>query len=172
MQIDSVIIRHSPIVLLYRILALTAGISLAYTLFELADTYTRIPLLPVHPNMKPLVIFAGTMTIETVAMAILFLQWAYKTFELRTTELIFQKGIFYKNRTIHSLVNIQSVESEQSFLGIIFNYGSIKLYNPLLRQEIHMRYIPDPEKYAQALRNILDIQPQHIIPRTFPEKES
>ena len=97
-------------------------------------------------------------------MIILFLQWAYSIYEIKQHELVFSKGIFHRTRRIHSLKNIQSVEVDQKFLGVLFHYGSIRMYNPFLKEEILMRNVSDPEKYAHALRNALDLAQDSIVP--------
>lgn len=163
MKIDSVIIRHSPIILLYRMLLLTFAIGLLYALYGFLQVQLGGISL-IDNSIHPVVLFFVTVSIESVAMTAIFLQWAYTTFEIKTHELVFRKGIFYRKRTIHSLKNIQSVEVEQGFLGLLFQYGSIRLYNPLLKEEIYMRSVTDPEKYAHALRNALDIEQSTIMP--------
>lgn len=163
MKIDSVIIRHSPIVLLYRMLLLTFGIGLLYTVYGLLQAqFGGISL--VDHSIHPIILFFVTIFAEALAMIVIFLQWAYTTFEIKTHELIFRKGIIRRRRTIHSLKNIQSVEVEQGFWGLLFQYGSIRLYNPLLKEEIYMRSVTDPEKYAHALRNALDLEQNTIVP--------
>lgn len=163
MKIDSVIIRHSPIILLYRMLFMTLGIGILYALYGVLQTQFGGTSL-IDNSIHPIVLFFVTIAIEAVAMIVIFLQWAYTTFEIKAHELIFRKGIIRRRRTIHSLKNIQSVEVEQGFPGLLFQYGNIRLYNPLLKEEIYMRSITDPEKYAHALRNALDLDQNTIVP--------
>jgi len=49
-------------------------------------------------------------------------------------------------------------------MGILFHYGYIRLYNPLLKEEVLMKNITDPEKYANVLRSTLGISNGKIIP--------
>lgn len=163
MKIDSVIIRHSPIVLLYRMLFLTFGIGLLYTIYGLIQAqFGGVSLI--DNSIHPIILFFLTVVCESVAMIIIFLQWAYTIFEIKTHELVFRKGIIHRRRTIHSLKNIQSVEVDQGFFGLLFHYGDIRLYNPLLKEEVYMRSVSDPEKYAHALRNALDLEQSTIVP--------
>lgn len=163
MKIDSVIIRRSPIVLLYRMLFLTFGIGLLYTLYGLFQVQFG-GLSLIDNSIHPIILFFVTICVEAIAMIAIFLQWAYTTYEIKVDELVFRKGIIRRKRTIHSLKNIQSVEVEQGFLGLLFQYGNIRLYNPLLKEEINMRSVTDPEKYAHALRNALDLDQNTIVP--------
>ena len=163
MKIDSVIIRHSPIVLLYRMLLLTFGIAILYALYGVLQTQLGGISL-IDNSISPILLFFVTIALEAFAMVTIFLQWAYTTFEIKAHELIFRKGVIRRKRTIHSLKNIQLVEVEQGFLGLLFQYGNIRLYNPLLKEEIYMRSVTDPEKYAHALRNALDLDQNTIVP--------
>ena len=144
-------------------LFLTFGISLLYTVYGLAQMQFG-GLSLVDNSIHPIILFFITVFVEAVAMITIILQWAYTTFEMKAHELVFRKGVFRRKRTIHSLKNIQSVEVEQRFLGLLFQYGNIRLYNPLLKEEIYMRSVTDPEKYAHTLRNALDIEQGTIVP--------
>ena len=148
-------------------LFLTFGIGLLYTLYGLFQVQFG-GLSLIDNSIHPIILFFVTVVMEAIAMIAIFLQWAYTTFEIKTDELIFRKGIFRRKRTIHSLKNIQSVEVEQGCLGLLFQYGNIRLYNPLLKEKIYMRSVTDPEKYAHALRNALDIDQNIIVPLHLP----
>lgn len=163
MHVDSVIIRHSPVILLYRMLGITLGISLLYAVYGVIQSSVGGVSL-VDNTISPILLFFTTIAIEAVALIILVLQWSYTTYNIRDTELLFKKGILHKRCKVHALSNVQTVDYTQSFLGLLFNYGTIRLYNPLLKEEIFMPSVPDPEKYAHILRSTLASNKDNIVP--------
>lgn len=51
--------------------------------------------------------------------------------------------------------NVEKITINQSFIGRIFNFGSIDIFNPLLRTSVNFINIPNPKKYANHIQNIV-----------------
>jgi uncharacterized membrane protein YdbT with pleckstrin-like domain len=115
-------------------------------------------------TIHPIILFFGTILLEATILIYIFLQWAYDKFEVKDTKIIFKKGIIRREKAVHSLKNIESIEVKQGWLGLIFDYGDVSLFSPLLKEKIVMKKISDPEKYAHILRKVLDMKSNKFIP--------
>lgn len=155
LQIDSVIIRRSPIVLLYKMIVATVLIYVAsavYSFMLFGETANALISIVSDKALFVILSIGG----EALMMILLFLQWSFHKIEVHDTELKIRKGILWRRQEIHSLKNMQSVYVEQRFWGTLLGFGTITVHNPLSKKDITLTYVPDPDKYAQVLQDALD----------------
>ncbi len=155
MYINSIALRKSPIVLLFRMVLTTLVVYVvfsiySYFLYQGSTVITGSVFLG-----KSLFVFLS-VGIEAITMYLLVLQWSCNWYEIFDKEVILRKGLLWKRRRSYSLKNTQSIHVEQSPLGSVFNYGSLILHNPLSKEDIVLKHIPDVQKYANLLRTIVD----------------
>lgn len=165
MEVDSVIIRKSPVALLYKMILATVGIYLVFGLYSVF-LYQDIAMPFREILTEKFFFFVVSIGAEAMTMIILFVEWTYCTYEIKAAELIARRGFFLRTQEIHSLRGVQSVYVKRGFFGTMFNYGSLQLHNPLSKEEVHIRNIPDPEKYATIIQNGLNSlqeKPETII---------
>jgi membrane protein YdbS with pleckstrin-like domain len=157
MQVDSLIIRRSPAILVYRIVWMTmffyAATAIAYPVAAriwieagLADAF-------IHRFVWSLL----TISAESCIIILLFIHWSMTTYEIRPGELVYRSGFLMRKMDIHSLKNMQTVYISQGVLGRLFRYGTVRLYNPMSKEELLLEHISDPERYAESLRQVLDM---------------
>lgn len=92
---------------------------------------------------------------ELLLLFVLFWQWLSRTYEIRDLEIIRRKGIVLRTVTSHSLRGVQAVIVQQGVFGSLFSFGNIILESPLLKREVVLRHVPDPEYYATVLREVI-----------------
>lgn len=154
MEVASLQFRTSPYTLVVKAVALTIPLyaaSLLVSLVNANDAESNIyAFLLSKFGMLSLSFFA-----EAVLLSVLFWQWLSRTYEIRDVEIVRRKGIFLRTIKSHSLRGVQSVTVRQGVLGALFSFGNIILENPLLKREVVLRHIPDPEYYASVLREAI-----------------
>jgi len=163
MNVDSIIIRLSPIIVLFRFFIATLIIAICYGLYIIIQlTFGGISLIDntIHPSL----LFVITLTIESMVLVCVFLKWAYTFYEVNDKHIIKHQGIFSKRRITHTLENIQTVEVEQNIFGLLLHFGNIRCDNPLIKNDITLNIISDPQKYVAIIRKILSANHQKIIP--------
>lgn len=80
------------------------------------------------------------------------LNWISEIYVLNPKELVVKRGIFSSQATTYEFSNLQSMTVNQSIWGRILNYGNIRLYNPVLREEVIMTNIPSPHMYGSIIQ--------------------
>lgn len=165
MQIDSVLLRRSPAVLVYRILWVTIVVyiisSLSYTAIERLWLFFGIGGVFANRFLWSLL----TLGTESLVMIFLFLQWSVQTYEIKDGEIVFRAGLLLRRMDIHSLRNMQTVYVKQGVLGRMFGYGNARLFNPMSKEELQLQSISDPYRYAELLRQVLDISSKDVMLR-------
>ncbi|MCL4339231.1 PH domain-containing protein [Patescibacteria group bacterium] len=105
-----------------------------------------------------------TFTIAVFIVLILFqiygtlhmiFDWLGQHYEIKPGEIIFRYGIILHKEKRYTLQHIESISLNQGLIEKLMNYGTIRLYNPLLKQHIFIPAIKNPQKYIQLIEKFL-----------------
>ena len=89
-----------------------------------------------------------THSLNIVLILYFIVVWLNIYYTISPNKISASKGVITKQTAIYDLSAIQAVNVYQNLLGRIFNYGTIRLENPMLDSDIYIKKIPSPHKYA------------------------
>jgi uncharacterized membrane protein YdbT with pleckstrin-like domain len=103
---------------------------------------------------------AALLTIEVILLQIVnlyflltvILSWINEYYILNPKEVIIKTGVFTSQSVTYEFANLQSMTVNQSVWQKIFNFGTIRLFNPVLKEEIYLSNIPDPVKFGNIIQ--------------------
>lgn len=131
---------------------------------------TEILIMMVHYSIRILLIQLAQylnwqtpiflLTLEIIILQIInlyliitiVLSWINLTYTLNPKEIMCKQGIVSTKSITYEFANLQSMTVTQNFIQKIFNYGTIKLFNPVLKEDVYLIDIPDPFKYAKIIQ--------------------
>jgi len=151
-DMPSLIARKSAVFLALNLLLLETGF-----IFIFIITLTSSSLLSTSVNFSTLfttvtIYILGILVIaKLVASLALTLKWVKEYYEIQPTKIVHRKGLFSLKEVIMPIKNVQKVTVSQDFLGKFFNYGTLRLENPMLREVFKMEGISQPIKYAELI---------------------
>jgi membrane protein YdbS with pleckstrin-like domain len=96
-----------------------------------------------------LVVLKIALTIDIV------MRWITEYYEIWPHAFIHMSGIIWRDREKHPFSQMRSVKIEQGFLGKIFGYGTIILYNWYLEKNTTLYLIHNPVKYFHVIEGLL-----------------
>ncbi len=165
-RIDHVTVRLSPAILIFQVVLATFGVSIVFTFVSMVELSEAWFGAGVGDLLRDdAIFFVLSASLEAVITISLFLRWSAVRYDIKDDELVHARGILWRQRHIHSLKDVQTVFVSQGILGRIFSFGTITLHNPLLRGEITLRHIADPERSADVLRSVLrHVKHDNIVP--------
>lgn len=67
-------------------------------------------------------------------------------------EIILYKGVFFQKRKTVRFPTLDLIDLEQSFIGKILNYGSIRLVSTETGKELTLKALPNPYEYVELIR--------------------
>jgi len=153
------LLRRSAFFLLWTILSIEILFDLILVLIRLPTLFISIPFLT-QKEMTAfyfssfLLITLGKVNLMVYAV----LRWVTTHYTIGKGEIRYKTGILAKNEKIYSCTLTQEVIYTQSFWGRIFNYGTIEVYNPAIKETIYMDSIPDPNKYVDVIKQNMQDQ--------------
>lgn len=144
--------RQSPVFLVSRIITVEVLILIVH--FALRYTLEQVFILLGFPfSVQTLFIEAVIIQIVNLYfLVVVVLSWVNEYYILNPKEVVIKKGILSSRSTTYEFANLQSMTVRQSFWGRIFNYGTIKLYNPVLRADVYLTNISNPEKAGAIIQ--------------------
>lgn len=108
--------------------------------------------------------FSLLQIINTLFIISVVLRWAGLMYIIKPNELIIRIGIFNSKAVSYDLSALQAITLIQTWIGKIFNFGTIKLYNPVLKEDIYINNIHNPSRYAEIIKEY-EKRTVGIIPR-------
>lgn len=145
-------IRQTPVLLVLRVilsefiimvLHFTLRLTIEYLLNYFQATIS-IPILTIEVILVQLLNLYLLLTVV--------LNWVNELYILNPKEIVIKKGAINTRSITYELANLQSMSITQNLLQKIFNFGTIKLFNPVLKGEIYITNIPNPNKYGEIIQ--------------------
>ena len=90
------------------------------------------------------------------------LEWATCSYQIYEDEIKFCYGIFSKNEKLFSTAHMHEVIKTQSFIGRLFNFGSLEIHSPAIKETIILSNIPEPRKYEELLDTRLSRSSENV----------
>lgn len=99
-------------------------------------------------------IFVSVTLMQAVNLLVvlfLVLSWLKSVFVIRVDRIIVRRGIFHVVDREYSTQRVESVNVSQGILGRVFGYGTVTMFNPVLKEDMVLENIPHPYIYAQVI---------------------
>jgi uncharacterized membrane protein YdbT with pleckstrin-like domain len=167
------IIRKSVSILIFKIVALQGLVVLAYVGIRVSKLLVFRELFADQDYHDlnfwlGILVFMLVVVAQTAILIAIVLQWFYEFYEIKKDIIVHTNGVFKRKEDIYSLKTIEAGNVEQTLPGKLFNYGTVKIYSPVLKREYSLVDIPNPQVTRDALVALLSKktdEPQKIIPR-------
>lgn len=140
----------------------------------IAGILLRAPIiwlaLQVYPSSNLIVLYGIVyilfQVVNVITIILVILDWYNRTYTLQSHDIIFRAGVFKSLRKNYQYDNIEKVTLEQGLIGKMLNFGSVVIYNPLIKEDAYIRNIPDPEYYTNIIQGVVPKSAdQRIIPK-------
>ena len=82
------------------------------------------------------------------------LQWLNEYYEITPEHIVHKKGFIFRKTETYNLNKIRVMDVQDTFLGEIFNFATITLYDIRLNKYLDMYLIHNPQRYAKILKSL------------------
>lgn len=89
--------------------------------------------------------------LNVIFLFFLLMNWSTTCYTIGPTEVTITTGILGTKKSSDDIRAMQELEIEQSILGRLFNYGSVRLGSPLWKRDVLFRNIPFPQKFSEII---------------------
>lgn len=159
MHKNSKIYRKSHILLLGDLIILELLLIFLYLIFRFSSTFLLniigLSGLDDVNNFFGIIYFIILSLFELILISIVALRWASEEYEVRDDTIVHRKGVLKTTEENYSLRNLGNATISQGIIGRIFNFGTIKIYSPLLKQEYFITNVHNPKQILTTLEDDL-----------------
>lgn len=168
-ELTKVIFRETPLLLGFRLIGNVILLLMSYFLTALLlsflSPYFNLTLLP--PTYVGLFLI---MLIFTIVISIfVVLKWQSEYTILTPSGIMQYSGILQKKEQRYACSFVEAVKLEQSLFGSIFNFGTLSLYDPEIKEDIYLENITDPKKSIDLIKKILSRNDKPPMPFVVSE---
>lgn len=154
-ELTKVTFRETPLLLTFRLIGIVLLFLISYFLISLLMTfvspYLNLALLP--PSYVGL--FFIMLIVSVIVAIFIVLKWQSEYTILTPSGIMQYSGILQKREQRYACSFVEAIKMEQSLLGSIFNFGTLSLYDPEIKEDIYLENITDPKKSIDLIKKIL-----------------
>lgn len=163
---EIIVLRRSIFFLLLTIFSIEISFDIFFLVLKLFPLLLPTPnLLQNLVNMYSLPVFVVLSIVKALFMIFAAFAWISTRFEIHGDAIRFKRGILFTNEKVFMCTYTQEVTCSQSLWGRIFNYGTVEVFNPTIKETIYMDAIPNPHRYVEIIKNNLpDTSNAKLIP--------
>lgn len=111
-----------------------------------------------------ILLFTILLILNLLAAVLIVLRWYFAYSEVTQDSITLHSGILYKKEQKYICSFIETITMHQSFLGMIFNYGTLELTDTPLKEKIYLMNITNPKKYNELIKKIFSDKPKTASP--------
>jgi uncharacterized membrane protein YdbT with pleckstrin-like domain len=108
-------------------------------------------LIIISKSLLLTILIIALVIADLLVTVSLFLTWKQTYYVIRPNEIIIRGGIFEIKEKNFQLNQLETASVVQSLFGRIMDYGTIRLYTPLLEEKVMLFQIPTPNKYKDMV---------------------
>lgn len=122
-----------------------------------------------------LIVFTVIGALKVFLTVYVVLLWLNEYYEITPENIIHKKGIIHRTTETYSLDKVRVIDVQDTFLGELFNYATVTLYDIRLHKYLDLYLIHNPKRYVKILKVIrpdLETKSDRIHLPFMPKEES
>ncbi len=163
-EIGKMVLRESIVVIIIRLIFTEAIFGLSLFLLSVLFSYLSSNINTVDLSSLYFTTLIGIFLVNIVIVIFITLRWNSEYAEISREGVIKHSGILTRKEQKYACNFVEAAKLEQSFLGLLLNYGTIELYDPALKEQVYLLNVANPKKYSEAIQNIVSREKDKPMP--------
>jgi len=163
-EIGKIILRESTVLIMLRLIFTEAIFGLLLLLVNILSSYLNLYLNTTYFSSLYVIVLAGGALINIGIVILIALKWSSQYTEISKEGVIKYSGILHRKEQKYACNFVEGAKLEQSLLGMLFNYGTIELYDPALKEQVYLLNIASPKKYSKIIQDIVSKEKDKPMP--------
>lgn len=113
-------------------------------------------------------LFTISLIINIAIIFYIILKWRFDYMKITPEGIAKYTGILHKREKKYACNFIETITLNQSFLGLILNYGTLELYDPTIKEPIYLLDIENPKKNKEIIEKIIPNKTNQSMPAIAP----
>lgn len=120
-------------------------------------------------------VFAMLGMCKILLSIFIVLRWLHEYYEITPEYVIHKKGIIFRKSEQYGLDKVRMMDVQDTFIGELFNFATITLYDIRLNKYLDLYLIHNPQRYAKILKTLrphIEIKTDRIRLPFLPKEEN
>lgn len=167
-ELGKIILRESVVLVIIRLIFTEALFGSSLLALSIVSSYINSYISISYLSVFYFIVFLGAFFINIWVVLLVAIKWSTEYSEVSKDGVIKHSGILHKKNQKYVCSFVEGVKVEQSFLGMLFNYGTIELYDPSLKEQVCISNVAKPKKYSEIIQKIVASEKKNTIPIIAP----
>lgn len=154
-ELNKLTFRESIVLVAIRLVGMELLFAFSFFLVVVLISYLGSYLQIVDFWSVYLLILTTLLIINIIIAFFIVLKWYSEFTEVTREGLMRHSGILHKKVKKYACNFVEIITLEQTFFGMIFNYGTLELYDPALKEQIYLLNIANPKKHSKTIEKIV-----------------
>jgi len=163
-ELGRIILRESIVLIIIRLISTEVLFGLLLFILSILSTYIHSYINTSYLSLLYFIVLVGMFFINVWIVLLIAIKWTTEYAEITKEGVSKHSGILHKEEQKYACNFIEGVKLDQSFLGMLFNYGTVELYDPALKEQVYLSNIASPKKYSEIIQKIVAKQKTQPIP--------
>ncbi len=163
-----IIFRESIILVVLRLIFTEVIFGLSLFLLSMLFSYLSINIDTADFSSLYLIVLTAAFLTNIGIVILIALKWNVEYADVSKEGVTKHTGILYRKEQKYACNFVEGVKIEQSFLGLLLNYGTIELYDPALKEQAYLLNIANPKNASKAIQALVLKQQNKSMPFIVP----
>jgi len=163
-----IVLRESIFLIILRIIFTQAIFGLSLFLLSFLSSFLSSFLETSLLSGFYFIILVVGLLINIGIVFFIALKWNFEYTEISNEGVIKHSGILHRKEQKYACNFVEGAKLEQSLLGLMFNYGTIELYDPALKEQVYIMNITDPKSFSEVIQDIISKDQNKPMPFIVP----
>ncbi|MBI2040400.1 response regulator transcription factor [Candidatus Microgenomates bacterium] len=168
---EKIVLRESVVLIIIRLIFTEAIFGLSVFLTSILFSYLNPYLNAGSFSSLYFIVLITGLLINIGIVILITLKWNCEYTEVSREGVIKHSGILYRKEQKYACNFVEAAKLEQSLLGLLFNYGTIELYDPALKEQVYLLNIANPKKNSKTIQNIVSKEKNKPMPFIVQENK-
>lgn len=168
-KIGKLIIRESIVLIIIRLIVAEGIFGLSFFLFNILSFYLSSYINTTYLSSAYFILLIGGLLFNLGIVILIALKWKSEYAEISQAGVIKHSGILNRKEQTYACNFVEGAKLDQSFLGVLFNYGTIELYDPAQKEQVYLSNISNPKKYSKLIQSVTAKEKNEPMPFVAPE---
>lgn len=161
---EKIILRESFILIILRFILTEAIFILVLFIISILFYYLSPVINTASLSGVYLIVLAIWFFINIGLVTLIYLKWNSEYAEVSHEGVIKHSGVLHRKEQKYACNFIEGAKVEQSFLGLLLNYGTIELYDPALKEQVYLLNVSDPKRASKTIQRIVSKEKDKPMP--------
>lgn len=168
-KMGKLIVRESIVLIIIRLIVTEGIFGLSLFLFNILSLYLNSYINTMYLSGVYFVLLIGGLLFNLGIIILIVLKWKSEYAEISQEGVVKHSGILNRKEQTYACNFVEGAKLDQSFLGVLFNYGTIELYDPAQKEQVYLSNIASPKKYSKIIQSVIAREKNEPMPFVAPE---